>query len=184
MRNPLLVVFSVLVLCFTFGCQKQAREEVPGAITEAEAKIIAQKYVDSRNTVNVALLDEIYNPNVLVHDSSAPADIVGLDSLKEYYSHTHKALPDLVATIDETIVKGDKIVWRWTFTGTQSGPFHTPMGDIPPTGRKVKFSGVAIDRLDKGKIVEEWVYFNVLGFLFQLGFTVNPPQPVPPGEKK
>jgi steroid delta-isomerase-like uncharacterized protein len=183
MRNPFLIVSLAVVICFTFGCQKQAREEVPGAITEAEAKIIAQKYVDSRNTVNLALLDEIYDPSVLVHDSSAPADIVGLDSLKEYYSHTHKALPDLNAAIDEMIVKGDKIVWRWTFTGTQSGLFHTPMGDLPPTGRKVKFSGVAIDRLDKGKIVEEWVYFNVLNFLFQLGFTVNPPQ-LPPEVKK
>jgi len=184
MRNPILVVSLVLLLCFTFGCQKQAREEVPAAITEDEAKIIAQKYVDSRNTVNLALLDEIYDPGVVVHDCSAPEDIIGLASLKEYYSHTHKALPDLNAAIDEMIVKGDKIVWRWTFTGTQSGLFQTPMGDIPATGRKVKFSGVAIDRLDKGKIVEEWVYFNVLNFLSQLGFTVTPPQPSPPEEKK
>jgi hypothetical protein len=55
MRNPRLVVFLAVVICFTFGCQKQSREKVPAEITEAEAKIIAQKYVDSRNTVNLAL---------------------------------------------------------------------------------------------------------------------------------
>jgi len=184
MKQPLLVVSLVLVLCFAFGCQKQVREEVPAAITEEEAKIMAKKYVESRNTVNLALLNEIYDPGVLVHDCSAPEDITGLDSLKEYYSNTHRALPDLNATIDEMIVKGDKIVWRWTFTGTHSGLFHTPMGDIPATGRKVKFAGVAIDRIDRGKAVEEWVYFNVLDFLFQLGFSIAPPQPPTPEEKK
>ena len=109
---------------------------------------------------------------------------MGLDALKEYYSHTHKAFPDLHATLDETIVKDDKIIWVWTFTGTNTGMFHTPLGDIPATGKKVQFSGVAIDRLTEGKIVEEWVYFNVLNVLMQLGFTVIPPQPSPPEEVK
>jgi steroid delta-isomerase-like uncharacterized protein len=184
MKNPFLVVSLVLLLCFAFSCQKQVREEVPTAITEDEAKIMIKKYVESRNTVNLALLNEVYDPGVLVHDCSAPEDIIGLDALKEYYSNTHRALPDLNATIDEIIVKGDRIVWRWTFLGTHSGLFHTPIGDIPATGRKVKFAGVAIDRIDKGKIVEEWVYFNVLDFLLQLGFSITPPQPPSPQEIK
>ncbi len=184
MKKSILVASLVLLLCFPFSCRRQAREDIPAAITEAEAKTIAQKYVDSRNTANLALLDEIYAPGVVVHDSSAPADIIGLDALKAQYSNTHKAIPDLKAAIDDMIVQGDKIAWRWTFSGTQSGLFHTPMGDLPPTDKKVAFSGVAIDRLEKGKIVEEWVYFNVLNFLFQLGFTVTPPQPpAPPAEK-
>ncbi len=70
MKNPLLSVSLVILLCFAFGCQKQAREEVPAAITEDEAKIIAQKYIDSRNTVDLALLNEIYDPGVLVHESA------------------------------------------------------------------------------------------------------------------
>jgi len=172
MRKPLIVIPLVLLLCFTFGCQ-QGEE----GITEEEAKAIGDIYVKARNEVNLALLDEIYAPNVLVHDCSSPEDIVGLDALKEYYSYTHKALPDLHATIDETIVKGDKIVWVWTFSATNTGPFHTPLGDIPATSNKVQFSGVAIDRVEEGKLVEEWVYFNVLQVLQQLGFTISPPQP-------
>jgi steroid delta-isomerase-like uncharacterized protein len=177
------IIPLVVVLFFTSGCQKQVREEAPTTITENEANIIAKRYVESRNTANLALLDEIYAPGVVVHDCSVPEDIIGLDSLKKYYSHTHKAIPDLHATIDEMIIKGDKIVWIWTFRGTNSGLFHTPMGNIPATGRKVQFSGVAIDRMDKGKIVEEWVYFNVLNVLLQLGFTITPPQPSPPEGK-
>jgi predicted ester cyclase len=180
MKKALSAISSFLLLCFAFGCQSQMREETPAAVAEAMAQAIAQKYVDARNTVNLALLDEIYDPGVVVHDCSAPEDLVGLDALKAYYSNTHEAIPDLHAVIDETMVDGDKIIFVWTFSGTQSGVFRTPLGDIPPTGKKVAFSGVAIDRLVEGKVVEEWVYFNVLDFLLQLGFSVVPPQPALP----
>jgi steroid delta-isomerase-like uncharacterized protein len=179
MKKLITISFLVFLFCFTFGCQ-QGEE----GITDEEARTIGDIYVKARNEVNLALLDEIYAPNVLVHDCSSPEDIVGLEALKEYYSYTHKALPDLYATIDETIVKGDKIIWVWTFTATNTGPFHTPLGDIPATGKKVQFSGVAIDRVDEGKIVEEWVYFNVLQMLQQLGFTLTPPKPPETPEEK
>ncbi len=178
MKKLLTIIPLVILLCFTFGCQQQEEE----GITEEKAKALGDIYVKARNEVDLALLDEIYAPNVLVHDCSSPEDIIGLDTLKEYYSYTHKAFPDLHATIDETIVKGDKIVWVWTFTATNTGPFHTPLGDVFATGNKVQFSGVAIDRVDEEKIVEEWVYFNVLQVLQQLGFTITPPQP--PEDKK
>jgi len=176
-----MVIPLVFLLCFTFACQQRVEER----ITEEEAKAIGDIYVRSRNEVDLTLLDEIYAPDVLVHDCSSPEDITGLEALKEYYSNTHKAWPDLHATIDEIIVKGDKIIWTWTFKATHTGPFHTPLGNIPPTGNKVQFSGVAIDRVDGGKLVEEWVYFNVLDVMMQLGFTLNPPQlPEPQEEEK
>jgi steroid delta-isomerase-like uncharacterized protein len=177
MKSSLSIVSSFLLLGFAFGCRNQAREEAPVAVTEAMAQAVARKYVDARNSADLAMLDEIYDPGVIVHDSSSPEDLAGLDALKAYYSNTHEAIPDLRATIDETMADGDKIIFIWTFSGTQTGLFRTPMGDIPPTGKKVKFSGVAIDRLVEGKIVEEWVYFNVLDFLMQLGFSIVPPQP-------
>jgi predicted ester cyclase len=63
-------------------------------------------------------------------------------------------------------------VWGWTFTGTNTGPLR----GLPPTVNKVKFSGVAIDRVVDGKIVEEWIYYNLLDLFQQLGFTITSPQ--------
>jgi len=170
----LMVLPLVFLLYFTFSCQ-QGEE----GITE-EAKAIGDTYAKARNEVNLSLLDEIYDKNVVIHDCSTPEDIVGLDALKKYYSYTHKAFPDLHAAIDETIVKDDNIIWKWTFAATHTGPFHTPLGDIPATGNKVQFSGIVIESVKGGKIFEEWVYFNVLDVLMQLGFTLNPPQPPEP----
>jgi len=63
-------------------------------------------------------------------------------------------------------------VARWTVTGTNTGP----MGDLPPTGKKVRFSGVTIFRVVNGKFVEKWTYYNELTILRQLGYTITPPQ--------
>lgn len=167
-------VVTLILLCFTISCQQQVRD----TITEEEAKALADRYIEARNEVNLALLDEIYAPDIVVHDCSYPEDIVGLDALKNQYTFSHTAFPDFNITYEKIIIKGDKIIWfPWTLTGTNTGHFHTPLGDLPPTGKKVRISGVAIDRIVNGKVVEEWVFWNVLDMLQQLGFTITPPPP-------
>lgn len=176
-KIQLVKVIPLLLLCLAIGCQKQVKE----GTTEEEAKVIGDQYVKARNEVNLSLLDEIMDPQIVVHDSSQPETMVGLNALKNQYTFSHTAFPDFHMMLDEMIVKGDKIVWLWTLTGTHTGPFHTPLGDLPPTGKKIRFSGVAIDRVVNGKVAEEWVFFNVLDLLMQLGFTIAPP-PLPAKE--
>ncbi len=143
---------------------------------EEEAKAIADCYLKARNEADLSLLDKIYSPDVIVHDPSQPQEVVGLAALKRQYQNTHAAVPDVRFSLDEMYLKGDKIVWIFTMSGTITGPFCTPLGELPPTGKSFCFSGVAIDRIAKGSIAEEWLYFNVLEILQPLGFTLAPPQ--------
>ncbi len=87
-------------------------------------------------------------------------------------------------TFDEVIIQGDKIASRFTVTGTNTGPLSMPSGELPPTGKKVRFTGLGIDRVQNGKITEELVVYNVLDLMLQLGFTLTPPQPPEPPEEK
>lgn len=180
MRKPIVVIPLIFLLCFALSCQQKVGE----GISEEEVKAIHDRYLEARNTVNLDLLNDVYAEDVVIHDCSYPEDIIGLDALKEYYSNTHNAFPDFHMAIDEMLVKGDKTAVVWTLSGTNTGPLHTPLGDMPATGNKVQFSGVAIDLYDEGKIVEEWVYFNVLHLMQQLGFTLIPPQPPEQPEQK
>ena len=75
------------------------------------------------------------------------------------------ALPDMNITIDSEAVDGDRVATRWTCQGTHRGPL---MG-IPPTGRRVTFSGIAIDKVLQGSIVEHWVQHDQLTLMQQLG---------------
>ena len=167
------------LLCLSLSCRKQAK----AGITEAEAKAIGDWYLKARNEPNLALLDNIYSPEVVVHDPSRPESIAGLDALKSQYMATHTAVPDVKFSIDDLYIKGDKIVFVFTMSGTITGAFRTPFGELPPTGKTFRFSGVGIDRLFEGKIAEEWVYFNLLDMLQPMGFTLTPPQPPQPETK-
>jgi len=55
-------------------------------------------------------------------------------------------------------------------TGTHKGEF---MG-IPPTNKKVTISAITIDRIAGGKYVEEWLRFDTLDFMQQLGIVPTP----------
>jgi predicted ester cyclase len=79
------------------------------------------------------------------------------------------AFPNLQETIEDQVAEGDKVATRLTFSGTQSGEL---MG-IPPTGKRVTFTSLTIDRLVDGKIAERWHLFDTLGMMQQLG--VIPP---------
>ncbi|MEW5702133.1 MAG: ester cyclase [Candidatus Zixiibacteriota bacterium] len=168
-RRGKLVAVGVAVALCGISCLRT----VPSGVTQREADRIASTYLEARNTANLGLLDQVFDAAVVVHDCGAPADILGLDSLKSYYRGSHAGFPDLKMTFEQVLVSGNDMIVRWTITGTQTGP----LWGMPPTGKAVHFSGLAIDRIANGKIVEEWVYFNLLDLLQQLGFTLVPPSP-------
>ena len=74
-------------------------------------------------------------------------------------------LPDLKFVVDETISEGDKLVVYWTITGTHKGEF---LG-VPPTNKKVIFSGITINQIADGKILESTVIWDGLGLMKQFG---------------
>ena len=168
-----------ILLCLSLSCQKR----VKSGIAEEEAKAIGDWYLKARNEANLALLDKIYSPEVVVHDPSRPEGIVGLEALKSQYRGTHTAIPDVKFSMDDLFIKGDKMVWVFTMSGTITGAIQTPFGVLPPTGKTFRFSGAAIDRISEGKITEEWIYYNVLDILQPMGFSLTPPQPPQPEKK-
>jgi steroid delta-isomerase-like uncharacterized protein len=75
------------------------------------------------------------------------------------------AFPDFVFTPTDEIAEGQKVVVRWTFTGTHRGEF---MG-VPASGRVVTLTGIDILEVSNGRIIEGWVEANVIGLLRQVG---------------
>jgi len=61
-------------------------------------------------------------------------------------------LPDYEFNIDNMIVKGDRVMARYTISGIHKGEL---MGQ-PPTNERVTITGIDVFRLDEGKVVEHW----------------------------
>ena len=81
-----------------------------------------------------------------------------------------EAFPDFAGTNELYIVEGDRVATRWVYHGTHRGTFF----DIPATGKRVTFTGMSIDRVVDGRIVETAFEWDLVGVLRQLGATRLP----------
>ncbi len=61
------------------------------------------------------------------------------------------AMPDVRWLVEECIAEGDKVMIRFTMTGTQTNAF---MG-MPATNKPVKVTAMNVYQLKDGKIVRE-----------------------------
>jgi predicted ester cyclase len=116
----------------------------------------------------IAVIDETCATDFVLHSTSV--DIRGFKAFKQHESEIFSAFPDFNETIDDMIVEGDKIVTRFTMTGTHKGEY---MG-IPPTNKKVTVWAISIDRVAGGKFVESWARMDTLGMMHQLGLIPTP----------
>jgi steroid delta-isomerase-like uncharacterized protein len=80
-----------------------------------------------------------------------------------------EAFPDAKVNLVNQIVADPFVVTEGTFTGTQTGTLRTPNGDIPPTGKAIKLRYVSVQRVEKGLIASEHLYFDQAEMMAQLG---------------
>jgi steroid delta-isomerase-like uncharacterized protein len=85
---------------------------------------------------------------------------------------TRRAFPDLEMTIEQQIAEGSWVATRVTSRGTHMGDF----AGIPATGRRIEYSGTAMDRLENGKVVEMWHTVNMHLLMRQIAEGGRPPQ--------
>ena len=98
-------------------------------------------------------------------------ELVADERLKRLVTVDQSApFPDLHRTIDDLVAEGDKVVVRQTIRGTHRGEY---LG-VPPTGKPVTFTAVAIFRLADGRIVESWILRDDLSILQQLSAAADP----------
>ena len=117
---------------------------------------------------NIAKAEQFFATNWICHPSP-PGASPGLEGMKQQHVINSKAIPDMQVKLEDMVAEGDKIACRWTATGTHKGEF---MG-VPPTNKKITLTGIHIDRIAGGKVVETWNYTDMLGVMQQLG--VIPP---------
>lgn len=87
-----------------------------------------------------------------------------MEGIRQRVTAFRTAFPDLQVTIETQVAEGDWAVMRLTYRGTHLGPF---MG-VPPTGKKVAFKTIAMNRYAEGTSVENWGITDVYGLLQQL----------------
>jgi predicted ester cyclase len=124
-----------------------------------DGKKLVREYLD--DVFSEGRLDRI--PNYL----SGEKFVAGV---VELVNRWRTAFPDFYETVEEVYVDGDQVITVSVMTGTHDGVFDSRLGPIEPTGRSVRWSRIAIRRLEGDRFVDGYFEEDDIGLLHQLGF--------------
>jgi steroid delta-isomerase-like uncharacterized protein len=126
--------------------------------------VIARFEEEVINQGRLEVADEIVAEDFVELDPF-PGQTPGREGLKAVIAMMRAAFPDIHWVTTERVSEGEKVVSRFTWTGTHNGPF---LG-IPATGKNVKVNGVVIDRIVNGKMTDSRILMDTMGMMQQLG---------------
>jgi len=132
--------------------------------TEEIKRIARRFYEEVVGTGNISLLDELISPGYeeVMDGVRFP---VGLEGAKAHVAGVRQTYPDLRIAVNLQIAEGEWVASCITATGTHMGSW---LG-IKPTRKAVTFTGVNVDRISGGKIIEHGGAANMLGPLLEIG---------------
>jgi len=140
-------------------------------------KAVSRRWIEVFNERDDAAEADVRAPGYVAHApvslEAAPLDS---EAWTRFLAGFVEGFPDLQITVEDAVGEGDLVAQRVHFEGTHTGEFQ----GLPPTQRKVSFSGLELNRFVDGQVVEHWFQLDSLTLLQQLGLVVVPgPRLVP-----
>ena len=137
---------------------------------------VVRRLVDAINHADWATLRALLHPEFRRHSMSAGGS--GVETAAEFelfLRREHDSYPDAREEILDAFTDGTKVAARHLFIATQLGP----LGDHPPTGKRVQSVYIALYHVVDGRIKEVWAEWDNLADLRQLGHVPGGPGPAP-----
>jgi uncharacterized protein (TIGR02246 family) len=168
MKKLFMAIPLVILLCFTFSCQKG--EEVAEEGTKIDLNEVADNIVKAFSSVDATAKANLYTEDAIFITPSEQEPVRGRKAIEEYLVATYKPFSDVVIEFPTILISGNHIVFEQVVRGTNTGAMISPEGEIPPTGKKVELKLVWIVRISPdGLIEEDRTYFDNLSLMQQLG---------------
>jgi hypothetical protein len=139
MKKLCMILPLALILCFMAGCQdKEAMAELEEfrAQAEVEAKNIEliKRLGEELKKRNFEISKELCAPEFAYYSASISPEPLSLEETIEAYKMEFQGFPnDYNFKTHELIAKGDKVIGRFTVTGTHEGEYY----GIPATGNRI-----------------------------------------------
>jgi len=137
---------------------------------EENKALVARIADDIWNQGNLAVVADIMAPDARYHGPHMPGGCGGRDDWRNAIEMYRGAFPDSRVMFEELLACEDKIVGRWSATGTHRGE----LPGVEPTGRRIAITGITIYRMKRRRIVEAWEQLDLLGMWQQLGLLARP----------
>jgi predicted ester cyclase len=126
-----------------------------------QQKALVQRWIDiGFNQRNPGVVEEMFSPALVVN-----GERIGRDGLRQSMSRFLVAFDGLRVTITAIVAEDDKVALWYDAEGVHRGEFN----GIAPTGKRVRWSGSDLLRIQDGAIVEARFLDDALGLMRQLG---------------
>lgn len=141
-------------------------------ITPAERnRTVARRWIDAFNARDDAAEAAARTADYIAHTpESIGTAALDSDDWVEFLGVFLEGFPDLHLEVLDSAADEGTTAQRILFTGTHTGTFR----GLPPTGRKVRFSGLEINRMVDGRVAEHWFQLDAVTLFEQLGLRVVP----------
>jgi len=146
--------------------------ETTSNVAQAEDnRLVARQWIDAFNARDDTAEAAARTADYIAH---APDSIqtAALDSgaWVEFLGVFLEGFPDLHLEVRDSVADDRTVAQRILFTGTHTGSFR----GLPPTNRRVRFSGLEINRMVDGRVAEHWFQMDSVTLFEQLGLHVVP----------
>ena len=165
-----LLFFSVLLTCNALGCINRHPYLSPDR--DYNQAVLERTYAQVISTGwDPAVIDSVFDRRIVWHFPNGEEQVKredqgGMNDVKSYVEMMHTAFPDLKAVPDDIYSDSDRVIARYTLTGTQKGPYK----NFAPTNKSFKIQGYDIVRVNsQWKIFERWGMIDELSLMEQLG---------------
>jgi steroid delta-isomerase-like uncharacterized protein len=132
-----------------------------------ENKALIRRYIeaiDGNDSSDWSILDEFIAEDVVVHNPQLPGVTPDREGIKQAAEMFRQATPGR-HEIPLQVAEGDLVVSLIVARGVHAGEL---LG-VPATGNEVETEGIAIHRIEHGKIAEYWAVTDTARVLQQVG---------------
>jgi steroid delta-isomerase-like uncharacterized protein len=129
----------------------------------AENLALHERWTDAENSHDLSHHDEFLHPDIELQVAGAEP-ISGLDGYLVMMEANYSGLENFHSAVEDRFATDDRVVCRWRTTGVHNGE----MFGVPPTGKRVEFTGVSVWEFDGGKARRGFVFPDVAAIIGQL----------------
>jgi steroid delta-isomerase-like uncharacterized protein len=140
-------------------------------MSEDNKKLVQRQFDEMWNGDDWTNLEDLFSSRYVNHDPYNPDQGSGPGSFKARVSAYRGVLAGFDLRVEQQIAEGDMVETHWSLRGTHEGELE----GTPGTGRQVEVEGQLLSRIENGKFVEEWVHWDTLGLLRQIGAVSTSP---------
>src|SRR5215211_9391420 len=117
-----------------------------------ENKTLVRRFIHAQWEKDLAALEEMMAPDFIDH-SVLPGQGTTREDYLQDVAEDQASSSDGQLSIEDQIAEDDKVMSRLAIRGSHDQEMLT---GLPPTGLKLEFTGILINRVVDGKITEEW----------------------------